>query len=267
MQHYTMGNSNNSLDAWVNFSNRHFNSFNREFSEFLAEGAEKWMIAYNSILPELKESKQKDRQAIFYANEKLKEYQFELRDLKKANLLVNKNINSSQNTIEDLVIKTAEDEANLRNQIFTNMQEKHPDILDEAIDMWYREYEAQKYISPDEEFNKKYQDNGAMKIATCLLKKFYDGYQKGIKNAPDLESRNSNLKFDLHQFEEYMTPLIKKIEVEHPDKLDEALDLWVNSYSKLQIVRQSPEDYVDPLGVKIADRRLEYFYKKLEQPE
>ena len=238
--------------------NTTFQKIVQEHPNSLEEATDFWLKTYS--LAQLKDKNNSEHKArwIGIANYNLKNYYEELK----------LNHKFEENPLEQIA-KLVPLEI---TEVYKQIEEKHPEVFDEAFEMWTNTYEQTRVKSykknsetgEDEDVMKHYRDNSAADFADKTVREFYIKYLKGIMYENHKDERvNTELKAE--EFKKFIdSDTLARIEFKHPEKLQEALDDWVYNYGKIQIVKLPVEEYIDRIGVRSANRRLKYFLKKLD---
>ena len=143
-----------------------------------------------------------------------------------------------------------------KQNIFKKIHRKFPENLDEALEIWNYHYKQNKSKSLPE----GYSDNYADGVATEKLENYYNALEIFEKYETNLNNENKDINQYVDLFFDKIDPVIDNIIENHPESIDDAVNYWFQNLSRIYSNRENDKE----LAIKIANRRLRYFNKKLE---
>ncbi|MFW5852427.1 MAG: hypothetical protein ACOCUR_00180 [Nanoarchaeota archaeon] len=276
--HLEKDSDKNDMTTWSLFCNSIFEKIQTDYPEYLEDAAEEWMMTYNIQLAKLKDKDQKfiertsahaanmrirefyksldqdrgkEHKTIVGRNDDNKEWKGKLADEEAVNKKYGhiKNKSKARDEIADNKQRKEID----RQTIFESIESDYPQHLDDAIELWNKEYlNSRADCLPEGLY-----DQSAISYANERLERFYDAIKFSSSYEPSRDKRKDTSKDDIT---EKIDSAIKEIEDRFPEHHQEALDYWLDNYERIR-GNDSSDDYN---AIKAANRRLKYFKRKLE---
>lgn len=282
-------------------ANTYFQKIQQEYPEFFETAAEQWMFTYN--IQKAKKGNDAENYAAIMANKEIKEFyenlnengpeQFDFllyleNEDKKSEQKENKKQEYNKTKEWDGALaderldefyekkgieekdfdktnnhKHYDDKRRKRidvKKIFDEIDEKYPEVSEYARELRNKEYLGQRSKNlPDPD---TMIDRTALQRADEKLEEFYNNYEKGLEYLDSKDLKNPE-NIDKETALDNIGDVIKDIEQDLPEHYEEAIDFWVYHFERVH--QPDKEISKDQLAKRMADKRLEHFYREKKE--